>query len=172
VPSRSLPSNRLALVHGARQGSALTISTADALAEVEQLLGDGPGSQPRYSLAREGAASALARVRLFGAWLERNGWLDGRSKPRTAAINQLERAEASLLHYLKELGCTPSAAARLGIELSTLRRETLAEQLQRERFEVERARSVDTASGDEQPAPAASASGAGQSEAPRRRGGG
>ncbi len=121
----------MALVHGSRQGRALEATVADSLAEVDDVLAGGPGSEDRYRIARVGAASALARVRLMTAYLDRNGWLDHRGTPRKA--NQLlEKAEATLLAYLRELGCTPAAASRLGLNLSRTRL-TLAEQIQAER---------------------------------------
>jgi hypothetical protein len=114
--SSFLPANTLAVVHGARAGRELEAATALAARDIDEALSAGPGLEPRYLAARSGAARALARTRNLTEYLDRNGWLDGKGRPRPAT-KLLESAESTLLAYLRELGMTPASAAKLGVSL-------------------------------------------------------
>src|SRR5205809_4308694 len=72
---RFLPGNSAALHHGARAGTQLAAATADALADVDEAIDGGPGSEPRFALARASAAHALARVRLLEEFFDERGLL-------------------------------------------------------------------------------------------------
>ncbi|MEX2275243.1 MAG: hypothetical protein WEA10_06745 [Actinomycetota bacterium] len=128
------PGNRASLVHGAATSSDLAIETAKAVEELATALEGGPGLEARYVHARMSAARAIARSRLLAEYLERVGILDGRGRPRTSHLKLLADTEAAVLRWLDALACTPSAAARLGVDVA--RTQTLAEQLARQRKET------------------------------------
>src|SRR2546428_408995 len=71
-----LAGSAIQLVHGARQGKALERTTTEALAAIEAVLVDQPGSEPRFGLARRAAARALARVELLTEHVDSVGVLD------------------------------------------------------------------------------------------------
>jgi hypothetical protein len=93
------------------------VATSTALDEIEHTLGNGPGSEPRFAIARQSCARALARVRLLEAWLEDRGLLDSKGRPRPST-RLLADAHSALLLHLQALGMTPISAARLGLDLT------------------------------------------------------
>jgi hypothetical protein len=124
--------NRFAVVHGAASGAFVASEAEDALHEIDQALTDGPGSEARFRLAREQTAHALARVRRLRRHLERVDAIDRKGRVRPI-VGVLDRAETTLARLLAELGMTPLAAGRLGLDLSRVRSITMAERIAAER---------------------------------------
>src|ERR1700722_4020261 len=62
-------------------------------------------------------ATVLCRLDSLGEWLDKNGTLDRRGKPRSAA-NWERRLQSQALRFMKELGLTPSSRAKLGLNLA------------------------------------------------------
>ncbi len=120
--------NDASLVHGAKAGADLVQATESALVEIEAAVGDGPGSEPRFALARASAARALARVRLLEEYLDRVGILDSKGRPRPST-KLLEQAHAGFLKHLEAFGMTPASAARLGLDLTRAKSASIAVQL-------------------------------------------
>jgi hypothetical protein len=116
-----LPGNKLSVgvrrTHGATKGIALLEATDAAMEAIVEALGDGPGSEPRYAVARYSAARALARMRLLEDFLSLRGLLDSKGRPRPAS-KLLSEAHGALLKHLDALGLTPMAASRLGLDLT------------------------------------------------------
>jgi hypothetical protein len=109
--------NQRNLVHGAHaEPPADAVAEAyEAIARAVPLRADG-----QLPVADETAAWLLARtlvrLRSVGAWLDKNGALDRRGKPRSAlrAENKLSN---QAMAYARELGLTPRSRAQIGASL-------------------------------------------------------
>ncbi len=118
--------NHLATTHGA-YSPRLIGPIADAIAEeLAEIVAGTPAEAPSFAAARSTLALRLARLRRVVSWIEQHHGglpLDADGEVLSAA-----RLEAELLagvdKSLDALGLTPSAAARLGVDL--LRGSSLA----------------------------------------------
>ncbi len=117
------PGNSAAVQHGAHAEVLPTRLDAKAAALAAQLatqapVRDGAGGLPVHDeevirlLAR-----CLCRLDDVGAWLDREGTLDKRGKPRSAALWE-RRLQSNALKLMKELGMTPASRAKLGVNLA------------------------------------------------------
>jgi hypothetical protein len=108
------PGNSVSLLAG-REGALaheFVAGVEQSKVEIEEWIGDGPGSEDRFAGARLSAAVALTRLRLAGRLLDTIGMFDGRGRPRPAAAT-LETANAAFLMHLEKLGLTPTGAIKL-----------------------------------------------------------
>lgn len=123
-----LPGNRAALIHGGRSDRLTPALIESARAEVEEILRDSPGSEPRFALAREQCAWTLARVRRMRSYLEGVDLFNAKGRMR-GVIDRLDRAEVTLARLIDALGLSPAAAGKLGVNLGRARNlaEALAE---------------------------------------------
>jgi hypothetical protein len=72
-----------------------------------------PADEARLSLA----ARCLARLEDVEGWLSRFGWCDERTGEPKPAVELERRLRAELAGHLDALGCSPTARARLGLDL-------------------------------------------------------
>lgn len=122
-PTPPPPGNTRALKHGGRARAATLLRAGSwaeriyAELEAEAPLRAGDGSLPIHDRqAAELLASVLARLDAVTAWLETRPAVDERGKPWPAedTAARLRREAARLLD---QLGMTPTARARLGVDL-------------------------------------------------------
>jgi hypothetical protein len=64
-------------------------------------------------------AEALCRLDSIGAYLTRRGWEDDDGRPRPV-LDHEARLRAHALDLMRELGLTPAARAKLGLDLAKL----------------------------------------------------
>jgi hypothetical protein len=115
--------NKRGLRHGAHAepDAVLAAGKAQALTDVLAAAApvrDGAGGLPEADRAMVVLlARTLCRLEAVGEWLDANGPLDRRGRPRSAL-----RAESKLSNqavaYFKELGLTPRSRAALGLDLA------------------------------------------------------
>lgn len=135
--SSNLPSN--ALKHGA-YSMRVTNPRADELLElVDEVCLGTPAEDPRFAPMRSVLAHKLARLSLVADYLnERHGGSPVGQKGQLIKAARLEMdLLASVEKTLGELGLTPTAAAKLGVDLA--RGHTLAEGMDQAREARERA---------------------------------
>lgn len=121
--------NRRAESHGAY--SALTRAELDGkLAEIHKALAiDAPVREADGGLpAADGpavrmAAEALCRLDRIAEFLDRRGWEDDNGKPRPV-LEYEARLRAHSLELLRDLGMTPAARAKLGVDLVRMENAT------------------------------------------------
>lgn len=152
VTPKGEPSTRLS--HGGRS-ALLFKDVSDEVMELTEALADAaPVKDPDGSVPAadgvmlETAARALKRFRHLAQWLDLHGRLDPKtSEPRPAAELEL-KAERSLTMALDSLGMTPTARARLGLDLARAAEATEdaeATRAARERLDS-RAKTIDVSS--------------------------
>lgn len=123
------PGNSLALKHGGHSERLIGPLTAALLGEVEQLCAGTPASADQFSAARVVLARKLARLRMVAEYIERHHG----GSPLTHKGGVLKAAQfeqtllASVEKSLADLGLTPTAAAKLGVDL--VRGTSIAEEL-------------------------------------------
>ncbi len=122
--------NHLATTHGA-YSPRLIGPIADAIAEELRLIVAGtPAEAPPFAAARSTLALRLARLRRVVSWIEAHH--GGLPLDADGEVLPAARLEAELLagvdKSLDALGLTPSAAARLGVDL--LRGTSLAAEVE------------------------------------------
>ena len=123
--------NTLARIHGVGSTERVIAQRRQELNDLNAELAGSLGSEPRFAYARALTANALARYRIYGEWLERNGYQDDKGRPYAVAKAYAE-AENAVSVMLDKLGMWPSSAARLGLNLAK-RELTLAEKVAAER---------------------------------------
>jgi hypothetical protein len=102
--------------------------------ELAQALGedapvrDDDGGLPRYdTVVVEQLAEAMCRLEDIGDYLARRGWEDEHGKPRPV-LDYEGRLRAHVLELLRDLGMTPAARAKLGLDL--VKTQTAGERLE------------------------------------------
>lgn len=115
--------NRRAVSHGAHAQVLPARLDAKAQAVYVELAADAPvrgqdGDLPAHD--REMVrllARCLCRLEDVSAWLDEHGVLDRRGKVRSAALWE-RRLRSEAARYLAALGMTPTARAKLGLDLA------------------------------------------------------
>ena len=132
-PAQVAAARRAALRHGGHAELLIGPLAEDILAEVEAACAGTPAGAPAFRVLRALLARKLARLRLVAEHLERahSGSPVG-SKGRIINAARLELdLLASVERTLGELGLSPAAAARLGVDLA--RGTSLAEEIEKAR---------------------------------------
>lgn len=113
------PGHTLTLQHGAYSPRLVGPLAAEIGEELEAIVAGTPAAAPMFLGARSALALKLARLRLVTRWLEDRGGMpiDGEGQPLSAARLEMELL-ASIEKSLNQLGLTPTAAARLGVDLA------------------------------------------------------
>ena len=116
--------NTRTLKHGARSAALIANvedevrAVLDALADAAPVR-DADGALPTHDLiAVETAARALRRHRSVSGWCDENGRLDPETGEVRSAADYELRTERALTASLDALGMTPTARARLGLDLA------------------------------------------------------
>lgn len=121
--------NLVALKHGGHSERFVGPLAEEVLDEVEELCSDTPAAASQFAAARAVLARKLARLRLVSEYIEHQHG----GSPLTLKGGILKSAVfeqtllASVERSLADLGLTPTAAAKLGVDL--VRGTTLAEEL-------------------------------------------
>jgi P27 family predicted phage terminase small subunit len=121
------------LRHGAYAAMPRERIAAKVLLLAEVLGADAPvrdddGGLPQYdTVVVEQLAEAMDRLADIGDYLQRRGWEDEDGKPRPV-LDYESKLRAHVLELLKELGMTPAARAKLGLDL--VKTQTAGEQLE------------------------------------------
>jgi hypothetical protein len=124
------PGNTRAVKHGAHSVRMLAPVVEETLATVEELCAGTPAAGNAFAAAREALAVKAARLRMVTDWLAEHGWMDRRGSIRPATRLELQLVQ-SFEASLDALGLTPTAAAKLGVDLGRV--ETLADELEKAR---------------------------------------
>ena len=116
-----------ALTHGAYSMNLITPRASELLDAVDQVCLGTPAEDPRFAPARALLAHKLARLSLVSDYLnERHAGSPVGAKGQLIKAARLElELMASVEKTLGELGLTPAAAGRLGVDLA--RGHTLSE---------------------------------------------
>jgi phage terminase small subunit len=78
---------------------------------------DDDGGLPRYdTVVVEQLTEAMCRLEDIGDYLARRGWEDEHGKPRPV-LDYEGKLRAHVLELLRDLGMTPAARAKLGLDL-------------------------------------------------------
>lgn len=118
----SHPGNRSALKHGAMARIAARDLDAKTREIMAALAADAPVRTAENELPAADAvavrmlADALIRLERIGNYLDRRGWEGEDGKPRPV-LEHDTRLRGHVLDLLKELGMTPAARAKLGLDL-------------------------------------------------------
>ena len=105
---------------------AKTREIFDALAQ-DAPLRDADGSLPAAdAVVVKLLATALCRIENIERYLADHGWKSEDGEPRRVVLELERRLRQEALDLLKELGMTPAARARLGVDL-VRGRDVLAE---------------------------------------------
>jgi hypothetical protein len=118
--------NTRAVSHGAFSERLVGPIASDMLAAVDEMCAGLPAEQPGFAAARALLARKLARLSMVSQHLDANGYMNQRGNPRPSVKLELELLR-SVEVTLAALGLTPSAAAKLGVDLA--RSHTLADEL-------------------------------------------
>jgi hypothetical protein len=132
--------NTVALRHGAYSQRLVGPLAEEIGAELAEIVAGTPAEAPMFAAARSALALKLARLRHVTAWIAEHHAglpLDADGNPLPAAKLEAELL-AGIEKSLDALGLTPTAAARLGVDL--LRGSSLQEALHRD--EMERGREL------------------------------
>jgi len=119
------PDNERALVHGAHSERRIAPRVGELRREIAELVPVGTAADvPAITLL----AHQLARIELVNEYLGRAGVLDAKGQPRPV-LRVLSTWENSAARLLDQLGLTPTARARLGVDLTRMKGAALAEYL-------------------------------------------
>lgn len=113
------PGNEAGLRHGGyspRKVDELTRSIVESLAGVADYL----EREPAFAASVWGWARAEARLQLVSEWLDENGLLDAKGRPRPAAA-LVVKLERQAQEARDRLGLSPLARARLGRDVAGAR---------------------------------------------------
>ena len=120
------PGNVVGQRHGANSPRLVGPLSDELRQDIAEMIQDTPAAAPQFAVAVGALATKLARLQLVSTWLSDNGPLDETGEPRPAVRFELELL-ASVEKSLDALGLTPTAAARLGVDL--VRGESLVEHM-------------------------------------------
>jgi hypothetical protein len=121
------PGNTRAVSHGAFSERLVGPIAEEILEAVVELCAGLPAEQPGFAAARALLARKLARLSMVSQHLDSNGYMNQRGNPRPSVKLELELLR-SVEVTLAALGLTPSAAAKLGVDLA--RSHTLSDELE------------------------------------------
>lgn len=112
------PGNAAALRHGAQATLALAPRASEIAADLRSVVpARSPSDEPTILLA----ALVLARIERANAWLDEHGLLDEHGAPQPV-LRVLGTTENTAARLLDRLGCTPTARARLGLDVALAQR--------------------------------------------------
>lgn len=109
----------LSTTHGALSVRTTDPATQTVADRLELILKAEPQAilRPADRQALESSAVLVRQREKLEAWLEKNGVTDETGKVRPA-VEALVKVSRALLEHLRELGMTPSARARLGLDVA------------------------------------------------------
>jgi hypothetical protein len=111
------PGNTRALVHGARADLLIAPRAAELRDHLRELVPAGsPSDEPALTLL----SWQLARIEQANVYLAEQGLLDGKGIPRPV-LKVLSTWENSAARLCDQLGMTPTARGRLGLDLARSR---------------------------------------------------
>jgi hypothetical protein len=122
-PAPAEPGNTRAITHGAYSERLVGPMSEQILDEVNRLCEGHPAAGPHFTAARGVLARKLARLVLVSAHLDDNH----EGSPLTHRGGTLKAAELEMRllgeveRSLEALGLTPSAAAKLGVDINRMR---------------------------------------------------
>jgi transcriptional regulator with XRE-family HTH domain len=117
--------NERALVHGAHSERRIAPRVAELRQEIAELVPAGTQADlPAVTLL----AQQLARIEIVNEYLARVGLLNEKGEPRPV-LKVLSTWENSAARLLDQLGLTPTARARLGVDLTRMKGAALGEYL-------------------------------------------
>jgi hypothetical protein len=119
--------NTRAVSHGAFSERLVGPIASDMLEAVEEMCAGLPAEQPGFAAERAVLARKLARLKMVSEHLDVNGFFNQRGNARPSVKLELELLR-SVEVTLAALGLTPSAAAKLGVDLA--RSHTLSDELE------------------------------------------
>jgi hypothetical protein len=106
--------NRVALKHGSRAVVALQPRAAEIADDLRRIV---PAATEADEPAIRVASLVFAQVEAGHAYIAEHGWYDEDGKPR-AIMQTFPTLQAEARRWCEALGLTPSARARLGLDLS------------------------------------------------------
>jgi len=121
------PGNTRAVTHGAFCERLVGPIAADVLGVVGEMCEGLPAEQSSFAAGRAVLARKLARLKMVSGHLDEDGYFNKRGNPRPSVELELKLLQ-SVEKTLNDLGLTPTAAARLGVDLGRV--STLADELE------------------------------------------